>query len=374
MTILTKLLSDQRYSEALIFLKNQAQTGSCLHTSIQIGIIEYLADQHDNSIQTLEPLVEDILTSTILDQQKADVFNTLGMAYQHKNKQKSQYYFKQYYHVTDQPFDAIKKICSTIDPTINTMKLYHSLVHPQKKFIISHNAKCGSSFLRHYWLKSILNINLKNESHQNIHHFYGFLLSKRSEFISSNPNILQQPNYKKYIFIRNPWKRLVSCYINKFIQYPINEDLVFFFQKILNQPYSETKKPNLSFHDFVTIIYNAITELNDNLPLLIDTHICPQIHGYESVHFDQIFPLNQLQNGLNAIINEHQLPPIPKDLYQNKSVINSTLTTNVSDWGVAKFNPTNIPNYHYFYTDDLIEKVATIYADDIKRFGFKYED
>ena len=115
MTILTELLSDQRYSEALIFLKNQAETGSCLHTSIQIGIIEYLADQHDNSIQTLEPLVEDILTSTILDQQKADVFNTLGMAYQHKNKQKSQYYFKQYYHVTDQPFDAIKKICSTID-------------------------------------------------------------------------------------------------------------------------------------------------------------------------------------------------------------------------------------------------------------------
>ena len=115
--------------------------------------------------------LDDILKSTILDQQKADVFNTLGMAYQHKNKQKSHYYFKQYYHVTDQPFDAITKICSTIDPTINTMKLHHSLVHPQKQFIICHNAKCGTSFLRHYWIKSILNINLKNESHQNIHYF-----------------------------------------------------------------------------------------------------------------------------------------------------------------------------------------------------------
>ena len=32
-----------------------------------------------------------------------------------------------------------------------------------------------------------------------------------------------------------------------------------------------------------------------------------------------------------------------------------------------------IPDYRYFYDDDLIEKVAFIYQEDIEKFGFLFD-
>ena len=57
--------------------------------------------------------------------------------------------------------------------------------------------------------------------------------------------------------------------------------------------------------------------------------------------------------------------------YKLKNV--NSITKNVSDFYSDEFNNTDIPNYNYFYDDNLIEKVAFIYKDDIDRFGFTFE-
>jgi len=231
------------------------------------------------------------------------------------------------------------------------------LVSDEHKFTMVWNAKCACATSKVWFL--------------NAHNVFDWSYSPHEEVGKGNyglndiQDLDESPynNYYKFMVVRNPWRRLVSYYVNKKVIMR-HKNLNFHIENG-NSSYSG----DMTFTDLV----NFLTKIPSGNR---EDHVESFFYGGKNIKFDKIVKVENyaedmkeverslnIDVGLNFKEYYHQ-PPSP---YSNSS-------ENVFDKKPDSFDNDNIPSYEHFYNDDLINKVGKIYEDDIKLYNYKFED
>ena len=165
-------------------------------------------------------------------------------------------------------------------------------------------------------------------------------------------------NYFKFTFVRNPWERVVSSYMEKFrnvhgITYPnakkINDTI-----EIIPKKYFD-RNGVILFDGFVDILYRG---LKSSKYTKFDIHWMPQyiISDMYVKNYDFVGKLENFESDFDKILETLNIDIKPK--YK----IGSSSHTFQAHKEFYKNNP------------ELINKVAEIYKEDIKRYNYEFSD
>lgn len=174
--------------------------------------------------------------------------------------------------------------------------------------------------------------------------------------------------YFRFVFVRNPWSRLVSGYVQKFLgRWDVEESpsrpIVEAIYRARGQ--HPDHEQSITFREFVD--YIAAQE-----PMQLDEHWRPQHLFLGGLTFDFVGRLERLQADFDFIVSKLGIPH--RRLFSlNRTDYGETLIDCVSDWpGYQLRQLTRYPDYRQFYTKDLIIKVAEVYRQDIAMFGYDF--
>lgn len=142
--------------------------------------------------------------------------------------------------------------------------------------------------------------------------------------------VINDPNYYKFTFVRNPWDKLVSGYL-------------FTLKKIKDPAFYKTIK---KFKDFNEFVLNVNKE-----QLLCSQRFAPQINWIKDINYNFIGRFENLQEDFYKICDDLQIERIELP-YINNSV--------------------GRKNYKEYYTEEIKNIVADLYKEDIKYFNYKF--
>jgi len=163
------------------------------------------------------------------------------------------------------------------------------------------------------------------------------------------------------IVFRNPYRRLVSGYLNKYVEH----------DKYMKASLEIDPKAKLdTFESFVDELYRNGLHAIDVL------HFSPQIHKYEHIEFDYVFhseKLEALRGFINGMFSTEEAMPVRVNQYgiKNSEHRESDIpfprmrTAELLDMIKSK---AAMP-YNGFYTDELMRKVRVIYEEDFSFIG-----
>jgi hypothetical protein len=178
---------------------------------------------------------------------------------------------------------------------------------------------------------------------------------------------LNDPRYFKFCIVRNPWSRLVSAYLDKFLQTPT---LPWIAKEIDNIYRYNGREPNcqksISFRQFVEYLAAA----HGQAP---NIHWRPQYHFLGAVQFHFMARFETLAEDFQVI---KQVAKLPVDLPWRNQTAHKQAFAQAQDW--ADLYPAELrgcatlPPYQKFYTPDLVEIVRQRYQTDIELFGYEF--
>ncbi|MBW1789280.1 MAG: sulfotransferase family 2 domain-containing protein [Deltaproteobacteria bacterium] len=153
--------------------------------------------------------------------------------------------------------------------------------------------------------------------------------------------------YFKFCFVRNPFDRVLSCYLHKFKQGKDREE--GFVKKGVYLPFAEYGlfHPGTSFGEFV----KGISEIDDNDA---DAHFRSQHafirDGQRDIPMDFIGRLETLGPDVSHIAEKLGFPDVP----------------------LHHMEKTDHAGYRQYYTADTRKLVARRYGEDLERFGYSF--
>ena len=221
------------------------------------------------------------------------------------------------------------------------------LVDNKKKICLGWSAKCGCTHIKTIFKYIQYGTICKNNAHQNT---FGNLP-------------INYNSYTNIIFIRNPYKRLVSGFLNKFIisKKPAKRNIEKWIANKLNVP--------ITFK-------NLVSSLGD-WGVIHEHHFCPQLSEAwkDDLKISYIFDIENINY---SFIEEIFDKKIDKSLVVNNHknvLIDSTIS---SQEKIYDYPIQNIPkcNYHQFYNDKIKQEVYNFYIKDFTFFeqnNFKYD-
>lgn len=199
---------------------------------------------------------------------------------------------------------------------------------------------------------------------------------------------LRDENLFRFAFVRNPWDRLVSAYLNKFV--PIrNHALKLPAQQFLRDVErrrrlrrlasivtggwlgsSEDLPPMNEVADAFTF-RQFVAELTKCDPPGYDLHWRPQSLFLGKLRLDFVGRFEHLDRDFRTLCQRLNLTSeLP---LKNKTERGATTTDCLADWPLTELRTlAAFPGYAQFYTPDLAARVAIIYAEDVRRFGYEF--
>lgn len=198
-------------------------------------------------------------------------------------------------------------------PFLPSFNQYNITVSNEKKFVWFRIAKVGTRTILNYLRETGISLDVE--------HPYCIYYA---------PRIYQ--NYYKFAFVRNPWDRLVSCWLDKVLRanYFRFDDLQL--------------KEMKEFEKFVEFVSQFDLEK-------CDPHLRLQSALIDINNLDYLGRLETFNKDFEFLCDRLEMP--------KKNVV----SRNVS--------PTNKSPKNY-YNSDLIEKVYQLYKKDIQIFGYQY--
>jgi hypothetical protein len=245
------------------------------------------------------------------------------------------------------------------------------LYDDKNKKIFFWSYKCGCTFVREIFYNYYLKLNYKKN--------YIQIISLLNRYNSIDNNKLL--TYKKIYVCRNPYVRIVSCFIDKYINghftnwLSINIKIVNFINYFQHKKYI-----NFTFKDFIDLVYDKIVLSKFNL--LEYYHIAPQfsINYNNNFTFDKIYKLENL-NDSSFLQDEFNITnPINNNSqhYSNCEntdyFVENAFELNYNELLYLK-KQKKIPNYKCFFNEEIKEKVTKIYQHDISllsKFNINY--
>ena len=218
------------------------------------------------------------------------------------------------------------------------------------KYIYFQVSKSASSTVKYYlqlaelkgtpWEGKVANVNKKYMSP----HLSPFQLP-HNRF----KKILKSDNFKKITFVRNPYTRLLSCYLHRIIGQPKSRSA-----KQLTAQMNRTDITDITFEEFIKFICQQQSkEMESHWRVQYD-----EVLGGE-VKFDFIGKQENLTDDIKSLL---------KYLYGSNEYINVDNSTNESPQSTSASDKLN-----KYYTNELIDLVRTRYQNDFEYFGYSLE-
>lgn len=226
-------------------------------------------------------------------------------------------------------------------------------INEKKKVVFGWSAKCGCSYVLNLFYK------LSKIDNPKVFYDYNNLNSKTKE---------EMKEYTIVVFIRNPYKRLVSGFLEKYGKQEFYNNL--------------PQKKNITFLEFVNILHTRPEKIDKHHftpqtseafnPRTIEDKfsVCKrfEIMDIENVHFEILREIFDFQDSFSTVrksINEDHTHHHLKEIH---SVTLYDLP--IKDLSDVKYEITQ------FYNKDIQKKVQSVYASDFTFFqsqGIYYE-
>jgi len=222
------------------------------------------------------------------------------------------------------------------------------IINNDKKIIFGWSAKCGCSHIKRiFW--NLDNDNINNEPHIKIEE-----LNK----LPDNTN-----EYDIILFIRNPYKRIVSGFLDKykkdgsFRKMWKNKKITFslFLDEIISENWDVIDK-----HHF---IQQTSEKFDENKILQAKSYRIFDIENIDYSYIEMLYN-KKINNDVLHIKQGHE-----RKTYEN------TINYNVYDLEMEEYYENNI-NYKYFYNHEIKNKIYKFYENDFiffKKNGFNYD-
>ncbi|MGD1804564.1 tetratricopeptide repeat protein [Dapis sp. BLCC M126] len=210
------------------------------------------------------------------------------------------------------------------------------------------------------------------ESSEDIHEYIGRL---EVEMRLTEPSYMQNPDYFKFVILRNPFKRLVSAYLNLIVKRP--KPISFAYKLVMDVYKDLGMKPDIhksiTFSQFIN--YLVKTD-NDRL----NAHWRPQhtflcLGRFQFDYIGQFENLNQVKKDLNQ---KSQLK-IPENIleykrtkYSNYKLENKLHKKHPDELRRLIKKVGGFPKSEVFYTPEIEAMVREKYAEDIKIYESEF--
>jgi Sulfotransferase family len=221
------------------------------------------------------------------------------------------------------------------------------LVSHKYKFLMGWSAKSGCSSVKHWYL-DVHGVD-KSQLGMPVYKAIGYANTQYTRLDWNNPGLYQ--DYRKYAVVRNPYSRVVSGFVNKYI--------------------IENRLPNRGWRTFNQFL-QMLSE--DAEFTTVDTHhFTPQFseayRGFERAgfEFDFVVRVESLEEGLKSICAYHGLEDVDiGDVNRTMYGEAYKVYSNVANRAIDEFDRENIPPFEYFYDIKAMKKVISIYATDFQ--------
>jgi hypothetical protein len=199
---------------------------------------------------------------------------------------------------------------------------------------------------------------------------------------------LRDTNLFQFAFVRNPWDRLVSAFLNKFVpvrngalKLPARQFLrdverrrrVRRFTDIVTAGWLGSSKPASPLNETADAFTfrHFVAELTQCNPRKFDLHWRPQSMFLGNLRLDFVGRFEHLDRDFRTLCQRLNLASeLP---LRNKTERGCATVDCLADWPLAELRGLPaFPGYSQFYTPDLAAQVATIYAEDVRRFGYEF--
>jgi len=247
------------------------------------------------------------------------------------------------------------------------------LVNHNKKFIYCPIPKVANSSLR-LWVLRIHKQESKSSdinceySKENIKYANKYLtLSRYGD--CERGELINDETYFKFVFVRNPWSKLVSAYLNLVVdndKFSIKQlEPMYIF---LRKDCSLIESQRLTFREFIIYVYNTPDEE-------INYHFKSQYLFFGDYSFNFIGKYEFLESQIGLIMNKLAITvPLPKINFNNycnyDCQINCCADCDVSTLNIFLNQNGKFPHWKSFYNPELINFVGTRYKLDIAKFGY----
>ncbi len=175
--------------------------------------------------------------------------------------------------------------------------------------------------------------------------------------------------YFKFIFVRNPWHRLVSGYVQKFLgnyRHPQSPSRLVVDEVYRSRGLAPDYEKSITFREFVDYV-----EAREDLTL--DFHWRSQHLFLGDIAFDFVGRVENLAVDFAKVVERLGTPELGL-AQENRTSYGDQVFGCVADWPATELRALpRTPHYRHFYPDDLRERVARRYARDIELFGYAFE-
>lgn len=238
----------------------------------------------------------------------------------------------------------------------------HFLVNPRHHFIYCPIAKVACTSLK-LWVLAVAGDSPAppfNEHLEVLRH------SLRQMGHRAACRVLNDPDYFSFAFVRNPWSRIVSAYLNKFQSVNVTSQPVLAKLRAAGDSAQELRT-DVSFREFVEFVARGN-------PQKFDEHWRPQHMFLKETRLDFLGRFEHLARDFAWVQERLEIDtPLPHNnvtCYAPQSGGDDT----VADCSVAELRRRGpFPDYRRFYTPRLRDLVARIYAEDIERFRYDFD-
>ncbi len=234
---------------------------------------------------------------------------------------------------------------------------FHPLVDHNRRFILFWNAKCGCSSLKDMFLRVVRSADYSGFD-GDVHALHRQVGYQHGPFTCTRASVADElSSYFKWIVVRNPWRRLASFFTDKSIFGGATEV----------DRAKQIDSRGLTFRELVRVM--APLKSRE-----LQHHLEPQNLGLEDVEFDKVVRLEQTSPAISEIGGQLGLPDLElRQINVARNRVTAVGSEFLGDRPASSFADGPTPSWKQLYDDELIEAAARIYADDIERFGYRFE-
>lgn len=231
------------------------------------------------------------------------------------------------------------------------------MIDHDKKILLEVTRKCGTTalsqmFFNHLGVGEYAASYEKNGS-QGPNSYYLHEFSKNSE--NANKEYLNRKDYFKFKIVRNPYDRAVSCYLGGYT---------------LNIKENNRKD---TFRDFLQELSKK-----EKSACFLDPHNFPQFKGEIPTTFNKIVKIENIEKEIleinNILKTNFYIPDNNKLLEGHHIKRNKKIKKFVGDKSYEYFKSLQIPNYKWFYNEELKLIVDKLYKKDLNFYNYSWEE
>jgi hypothetical protein len=236
------------------------------------------------------------------------------------------------------------------------------LYSPKYKYMAYYCAKSGCSTLRNFFVEAHKKeLPEKEQSEVNVHN--------AKEYFTL-PNNVAVKSLKRFVLVRNPYTRVVSMFMNKFIG--TNSHI----KRNLREKKIENPVKGESFFSFLKLLQHLKKQ---NLLNKVDGHVSEQVFNFPS---DSDITIMKLENLEEDFVKFYENSFDTKELFQRAQKMFEKDDMHINRTKIKKVSGSNVthqefkdekcasPPYEDFYNTEAKDIVYEIYKEDFKRFEY----